>query len=287
MLRTSPFKRAIACLFVVASAGEMAASEAPAETIAARLFVDDATQQCGGRYVEPTPPSERGLDDGKAIARADAIDYDQDGRSVLVGDVEVLFGDRRLIAEAAVLDGNEVELTGRPRLSEPGVHIEGRTVDANLDAESAAIHDASFLMLPSEYRGTARRIDVAGDAIVLNQTSFTACPPGRRGWRVVASEIEYEEEAVFARARRARVELFGVPVMYIPSLRFPVSSDRASGFFFPPPSIRATTARTSVFPTTSTWHPTWTPRSDRAGLRGEGPVWKPNGAISRGIRVGM
>ena len=234
MLRTRSPTRSIAYLLVCAFAGAgLAAAEAPSDTIAARLFIEDAAQQCGGRYVEPMPRRASELDDGKAIAYADAIDYDQDGRSVLVGDVEVLFGGRRLIADSAVLDGNEVELTGRPRFSEPGVHIEGHSIDANVEQERASIYDAIFLMSPSEYRGTAKRIDVAGDALVLNETALTACRPGRRGWRVVASEIEYEEEAVYAKARRARVELFGVPVIYIPSLRFPVSSERTSGFLFP------------------------------------------------------
>ena len=226
---------ATSCIAPLFAANEMSATGSQ-NTVAQRMWVIDSAQRCGGRYIEPARDAgadEALLAGGDAIAYASVIDYENDGRSALRGGIQVAFGARRLVAETAVLEGAHVELDGRTRLDEPGIYIDGGRAVADLDDERVSIEQASFLLLPSEFHGRAERIEVAGEALRLERSAFTACAPGKRGWRVVAKEIDYAEDEVFARAKQARVEFFGVPLIYLPRLRFPVSSDRASGFLFP------------------------------------------------------
>lgn len=149
------------------------------------------------------------------------------------GGVVVRQGNRRLAARTIGLDRTRffARADGGVRFSEPGVYVSGTTAGVDLSDGHVRIADAEFVLTDIEVRGYAQRLDRREDTVDLEAATLTRCPPDSRAWRVRARSIHVDRD--FATARGARLVLGGVPVLYAPYLRLPVTDRRTSGFLFP------------------------------------------------------
>ena len=193
---------------------------------------------CSGRYLLPPLPYPGRIDnDAMPVeGEADVVEYQAGGDITLEGDVVLSQGNRRIRAARAVLgqESRQGLLEGGAYLREPGLVMQGVRAEVDLDRETAVVHDAEFLLPTPELRGRAQSVtrDEAGN-VVLERQVFTRCEPGNDSWRVTARHVELPENAVFGTARHAVVRMMGVPVLYTPYIKFPVTGDRQSGFLFP------------------------------------------------------
>ena len=193
---------------------------------------------CSGRYLLPPLAHPQDIDDDAMPieGEADVVEYETEGDIILEGDVILTQGNRTLRAGRAVLgqDSREGVLEGGIAIREPDLLMQGVRAEVDLDRETAVVHDAQFLLPAPELRGTAESVmrDEAGN-IVLKRQVFTRCEPGNNSWRITARHVNLPEKAVFGTARHAVVRMKGVPVLYTPYIKFPVTSDRQSGFLFP------------------------------------------------------
>ena len=193
---------------------------------------------CSGRYLLPPLPYPEDIDnDAMPVeGEADLVEYEADGDIALSGDVILAQGNRMLRAARAVLGQGRREglLAGGVYLREPDLVLQGSRAEVDLDRETAVVHDAEFLLPAPELRGKAVSVtrDEAGN-VVLQRQEFTRCEPGNDSWRVTARRVRLPDKAVFGTARHAVVRMKGVPVLYTPYIKFPVTGDRQSGFLFP------------------------------------------------------
>ncbi len=193
---------------------------------------------CSGRYLLPPLPFPEDVDDDTMPieGEADLVDYETDGDITLQGDVLLTQGNRTITAGRAVLGqaSRQGLLQQGVYIREPDLVMRGTHAEVDLDRETATVHDAEFLLPVPEFRGEAESVarDEAGN-VVLSRQTFTRCEPGNNNWRVSARSVRLPEKAVFGTARHAVIRLKGVPVMYTPYIKFPVTDDRQSGFLFP------------------------------------------------------
>ena len=83
-------------------------------------------------------------------------------------------------------------------------------------------------------RGTATRIRLDAQKVVrLDHATFTTCPEGETDWDLRAAEIKLDTDGNLGTAKHAIVEFHSVPILYLPWISFPLSSERQSGFLFP------------------------------------------------------
>ena len=193
---------------------------------------------CSGRYLLPPLPYPEGIDDDAmpVEAEADVVEYEAGGDITLEGDVVLTQGNREIRAGRAVLgqESRQGRLEDRVYIREPDLVMRGARAEVDLDRETAVVHDADFLLPRPELRGKAETVerDEAGN-VVLKRQAFTRCEPGNDSWRVTARRVHLPARAVFGTARHAVVRMKGVPVLYTPYIKFPVTDDRQSGFLFP------------------------------------------------------
>ena len=193
---------------------------------------------CRGRYLLPALPHPEDIDDDAMPieGEADVVDYEAEGDIALQGDVVLTQGNRAIRAGRAVLgqDSREGVLEGGVVIREPDLLMQGVRAEVDLERETAVVHDAQFLLPGPELRGRAESVtrDEAGN-VVLRRQVFTRCEPGNDSWRITARHVNLPEKAVFGTARHAVVRMKGVPVLYTPYIKFPVTGDRQSGFLFP------------------------------------------------------
>ncbi len=154
-----------------------------------------------------------------------------------LGDVSFCLGSNRLdVRNASLLqDSNRVEFGGDVAYSGDAVRV--RATDATLDLNKDRLRfgSAEYALRDSLARGSAEEIvlDAQQDRVRMEEVSYTSCLPGRNHWELRAGSIEVEQESGFGRARRIRLELLDVPILYLPSLSFSARGARKSGFLVP------------------------------------------------------
>ena len=175
---------------------------------------------------------------GNIEVTADAADAEVGvgkGKATLRGNVEVRQGDRTIRTDEAQIDRDNgtVKSDGHIDYSDPLVHVTG-SAGSYSQAQGADFRDAQFALRQRAARGTAQDLSLTPQGMVsLKDVTFTTCPVNDNSWRIKASSIDLDTNNKIGTGRDARIDFMGVPLMYLPWLSFPLSSERKSGFLFP------------------------------------------------------
>ena len=139
--------------------------------------------------------------------------------------------------------GGLIEASGGVRVVGDDYQIDGEFVKAIEDEEYFEITEAEFGLYqvdennPStryeRARGTAAGIRVQGDLLFLESSEFTHCPEGNDDIYLSASEITLNTTTRQGVARNTKVKFKGQTILAVPYLRFPIGSERLTGFLFP------------------------------------------------------
>ncbi len=189
---------------------------------------------CSGAYVEPETIT--GRPDGLINADADVAEYLIGGDINLLGDVVFSYKNSRMSTQRAnfVAATQRVELSGQVLYRQPGLLIQGENASMVLEPQTASVDNASFVLHEGRARGRAERVEQQADgSLLLRDGVLTRCEPGDDTWSLSTASVYIDPERRFATARNAVLRVEGVPVVYVPYFKFPVSDDRASGFLFP------------------------------------------------------
>ncbi|HEY1491636.1 MAG TPA: LPS assembly protein LptD, partial [Steroidobacteraceae bacterium] len=157
-----------------------------------------------------------------------------DGRGTLSGNVDVRQGDRHIQANEIQYDhANEsVESHDHIDYQDPLVHVTGSSGKYSA-AAGGSFTDAEFRLIQRGARGTAQQMRLTPQGVLdLNKVTFTNCPVGDNAWELRASEITLDTNTKIGTGRGAKIDFWGVPVLYLPYISFPLSGDRKSGFLF-------------------------------------------------------
>ena len=171
------------------------------------------------------------------LTAQNGIRWNVGDRVDFLGNVSFCLGDNRLDVQNASLlqDSNRVEFGGEVVYSGDSVRV--RATDATLDLNQDRLRfgSAEYALRDSLARGSAEEIvlDAQQDLVRMEEVSYTSCLPGRNHWELRAGSIEVEQESGFGQARRIRLELLDVPILYLPSLSFSARGARKSGFLVP------------------------------------------------------
>jgi LPS-assembly protein len=189
----------------------------------------------------PAPPANKSVkepkpaDGGKIEVNSDRIGYSANGDAILSGHVNVQQGDR-------VIRGDEIQYSTKDNTiktdssleyDDPVVKLTGNggNYSPNLGADFRA---ATFELQQRPARGTADAMKLSPQGVLdLKGVRFTTCPKAEESWEIKAKSVTLDTGARVGEARAATVEFEGVPILYLPWVSFPLSSERKSGFLYP------------------------------------------------------
>ncbi|HET9067212.1 MAG TPA: LPS assembly protein LptD, partial [Amaricoccus sp.] len=183
----------------------------------------------------PAPPSPASL-------IADEVTYDREtGILTAAGNVEVLYQGRVLRAERIIYDEprNEIRAEGGLLLTDPaGGVLMAESAALTPDLEEGLITSARLLiagrmqMAAAEVRRTGGRYETLYRTIASSCTICAENPTPT--WALRASRITQDSLERRLYLENARLELFGMPVGFLPRLSIPAPGvERASGFLEP------------------------------------------------------
>ncbi|WP_226664672.1 LPS-assembly protein LptD [Microbulbifer aggregans] len=194
---------------------------------------------CGGTFISPArnyPDANLLPEEAPLRATADSANWLDDGTAQLRGNVHATQGYRQLFADQVDVnrDENTAYLSGAIEMREPNLLVRGKAAEIQTDSKAAFIEDATYVVHDQYVHGSAQHASrEASGELILTQGTYTRCEPDDVFWRMSGGEISIDNVERQGTARNVRLEIADIPVFYFPYLRFPVGSDRMSGFLFP------------------------------------------------------
>ena len=196
------------------------------------------TQAPGATAAQPKGPARAQPDVGSFEITSDAAQVSADGRGSLKGNVVVRRGDVELRANEMQIEhfdkpDQSVRSDGGIEYNDPLVHMTGAGGSYS-PANGAEFRAAQFDLKGRGAHGAADSIQLAPNGVLrLKGVTFTTCPATRQSWKLKADSITLDTRDQIGTGRDTQVQFLGVPLVYLPWLSFPLSSERKSGFLFP------------------------------------------------------
>lgn len=194
---------------------------------------------CRGAFREPEATHEdAGMDPNQAPIRieADRSSVTNNSHIVLEGQVEITQGSRRLQADRMSYDRDteRASLTGQVIIRQPGTLIRGDEAHVHMDGEQGRFVDARFLLHDQHLRGGAGEIEQTADGtIILTDGRVTSCEPVEESWVLEGGKLILDPVKRQGSGRHVVLRFVGMPIFYLPYIRFPLGDERQSGFLFP------------------------------------------------------
>jgi LPS-assembly protein len=190
---------------------------------------DDAASrrpsQAVGSALSPDEPFQ--LDTGP-------LRLDEDGNGEFSDGVIVRQGVHQLSADHLSRNANEgrIDVSGKVEYRNPQIVVKGDT--GSFAGGDAEFKGAQFELPLRPARGAASSLSLNKDGVLkLQDVHYTTCPEGQVDWQISARSVSIDTTKSVGTARDARVEFFGVPIIRLPVISFPVGSARKSGLLFP------------------------------------------------------
>ena len=198
------------------------------------------TAQPAAKPSTPTPPRaakehKPGIGDGAIDIHSDHATVGVDGNATLKGNVSVSQGDRQIHADEIQYNSktNGFKTDSSLEYEDPVVKITGNGGDYS-PTQGADFRAATFDLQQRPARGSADAMKLTPQGVIsLQGVRFTTCPKAEEAWRIRAKSITLDTGSRIGEARSATVNFEGVPILYLPWLSFPLSSERKSGFLYP------------------------------------------------------
>jgi len=196
------------------------------------------------------PPQAGGGDEQTIYITAERSESRSESHIKLDGGVQLIQGSRLLQAEQVEYDKQlgRISAQGQITISEQQLTIRGERAEIDTEQQSVVVSQGHYQILGQPGRGYAGELAIQGrQRITLDQASYTTCPQGQDVWMIKAGNIQLEPEKNQGIARNMRLELLGVPVLYLPYINFPLG-ERKTGLLAPSLGSSASTGSELLTP---------------------------------------
>lgn len=170
---------------------------------------------------------------------ADSVDYEKER------DVYVARGNVRITQKERVLTADWVSFSNTSRLGlamgNVVVHEGGDVLNADVlhfqvDDLRGVVLDGRLTAAGNEFVIESEQMRKVGDQVYeLEDATFSTCncPEGERlPWQISASDAELEIDG-YATVRNTTFDVLGVPVFWLPWMKYPIKQNRETGLLFP------------------------------------------------------
>jgi LPS-assembly protein len=196
-------------------------------------------QMSGVDTMEPNIP-----EGSKLLLAANELVYNKDNETVTArGAVQINYAGYKLVAREVIYNQTtgRLKALGNIELIEPtGNRIYGDEMDLSDDFANGFLNALRIETTDLTKLAATSGERVNDEELILNHAVYTACTPcatdpTHRGiWEVKAERVVQNGRTKTIRLERARFEMFGRPIAYIPVLEVPDHTvKRKTGFLFP------------------------------------------------------
>lgn len=180
-----------------------------------------------------------------AIVRADRVDIQPGTRALAEGGVEFRRGGTVLSADRVEYHyaDDRLRATGGVTISRDGSIYRGPELQVQLETFQGWFASPSFDFTRLGAGGDAQRVEFLGSGRTRAfQARYTSCPRDGEGgpaWQLTTERVDLNPQDNEGIAKGAVLRFLGVPILAAPTLSFPISDARKSGWL--PPNLNLDT----------------------------------------------
>lgn len=182
--------------------------------------------------------------ESEALLSADAVLHDEQRQTITArGNVEVAYGERVLRADEIIyhIDRDVIVAQGSVALVEAdGDVVFADRAEVTSDLDEALVRQVRALLREGSRVTAANAVRSEGNLTVFRNARFTPCSHCRYGeegeplWHLEADQVTHDQAAQLLRYRNARLNMFGLPLLYTPYFEHPDwTVKRQSGLLAP------------------------------------------------------
>ncbi len=184
------------------------------------------------QMLPPTPDRSQ----APMVIYARNLDASKLDQGMAEGDVELFRADQYLKTGLIYFDPQTevVTVPGRVEYQDQQLWLKGEDAHYDFKQESGRFSQADYGLTGSSAHGSASYVELSGgQSSRLFGLMYTTCPGETPDWMISASELELQHDKGWGTAKNAKLEFFGVPILYAPWFTFPIDDRRKSGFLYP------------------------------------------------------
>ncbi|MEP4888988.1 MAG: LPS assembly protein LptD [Aliiglaciecola sp.] len=188
--------------------------------------------------------SDQSISADQIRVKANRAEIQQNRYATFEGDIIIDNEKARILADNATIDKDNTELkaSGDVSYNDNLMVVQSSDVRLNTTSGQLSMSNTEYHLRQFGGRGAAGVIDIDEQVgIELTDVSYTTCPEGDEDWKINASSIKIEEDALWGEAVNTVFYLKDIPVFYLPYFVFPVSDQRQTGLLFPEITTSSTT----------------------------------------------
>jgi len=181
---------------------------------------------------------------GQLLLESDRLIYNNDADTVIAaGNVRIDYDGRRIVAQRVTYDRKSARLIAHGNveiIERDGTRTFAEEVDISDDFRDGFVNALQVETTEETYFASESAVRRGGEVTTFNNGIYTACKPCEEApdrapiWRVKSSTIIWNSKKKTIRFVSPRMELFGMPIAYFPSLTVADHTvKRKSGFLFP------------------------------------------------------
>ena len=186
--------------------------------------------------IPPRPSVDAPLEAGDIHISADEAELNEQGVSVLRGNVDITRDNQQISADSITYDkpAQSADMSGSVQYWDDALYLRGDTGHIDFNNDSGEFNNARYVLIGNRARGQAKQIKhFYPSRSELQGVDFTTCDPDDDFWKLSASEIMLDHDANWGSARNVVMRIKDIPVFYTPYMSFPLSNKRKTGFLFP------------------------------------------------------
>ena len=151
----------------------------------------------------------------------------------IFGDVLIYNNDVRLQADSAQLSfvDNQITLNHNISIIDTNLCIKGTRASGNFLVGQGSVEQAQFIQPQSNLRGSAAEISLNGrQRFELSEGVVTRCPGDADFWQISSQALVADQAESALTVKNMVLRVKDIPVLYLPYLKIPVTTERQSGF---------------------------------------------------------
>jgi len=214
--------------------------------VVAGLAAGHAHAQSGFKVDEsfPAPVLPKVEDEAQVLLEADSLTYDSRTETVTAtGNATVYYGTYTVRADRIVYNraSDTVVAFGDITITEEsGTYVKAGEIELSNQLREGFIYSVTAILSNDARIGAARGIRTGGTVTEFDRAVYTTCKPCAEHperpltWQLKADRVRHDQTERIIEYQNVTLELFGVPVFYLPYFSHPDPSvKRKSGFLTP------------------------------------------------------
>lgn len=183
----------------------------------------------------PKPGAQPSRENQPTDVSAEHLDVSKEKVTVLTGKVELRRGDQWLGTDQLTYQHEaETFVTEGPvKYQDRGLRLVAEKAEGDQKTDVVRLDKVQYQFNDNVGNGSADSVTLRGELGRMEQGTYSTCPPGQRQWEFSASRIDVDQEEAMGTARNATLRLGGVPVLWLPYIRFPTDDRRRTGLLAP------------------------------------------------------